>query len=144
MNGLEELWRVPGYESKNFSDCEILSITLNRKVPSATFVILLVPERDEVGKPHTREITVEFLHIEKVHLESFNHQIVISSLRCEEGLEQSEYSSTVEQRIKVTIDTHYGAWSTFTCSGIKILSISKSALRTGNPRGTLAESEYPI
>jgi hypothetical protein len=144
MNGLEDLKRVPGYERKNFSDCEIISITLDRRVPSATFVILLVPERDETGESRSKQLSLQFVHVEKLRLESFNHQNVISSLRCEEGLEESEYSSTVEQRIKITIDTHFGAWSTFTCSGIKVLSLSESTLRTGDPRGVLTDSDYPV
>ncbi len=76
---------------------------------------------------------MKFFDIEKLRLEGFSYQNVVSSLTFESVLEKTEYSSTEVPRVHVDLDTLFGVWATFSCSGLEVESMNTSALSIGNP-----------
>lgn len=132
IKGSDKLEQIVGFPS-SFHDAEILSIVLDRDIPSSTFT-LLASEYDATQHVCSFEVVLRFFDIEKVHLESFNHQNIVSSLHFEEMFEETEYSSEIIRRIHVTLDTVFGAWSTLTCADVEVVSVRASSRKTGDPK----------
>ena len=115
-----------------FSDSEIVRVVLQRDTLAATFT-LLVPEFKDPDYQGTVEVVLEFLDIQNVRVEEFNHQNVVSSLTFETQIEQTEYSTVEVPRIHVTLDPTFGLWATFTCSRVVVQSVASSACLVGHP-----------
>ena len=131
IEGYEKLQQIMGVSS-SLHGSEVLSINLDRDKPSATFS-LLVPEYNNKVITRCFEVGFEFCDIDKLHLESFNHQNVVSSLSFEEILDEHEYSFKTSQRIHVVLDIVFGVWSTFNCSSVEVTFVRISLRKTGDP-----------
>ena len=105
---------------------------LDRDEPSAAFK-LLIPEYKNKVIVRCFEVGIEFFDVDKLRLESFNHQNIVSSLSFEEVIDEHEYSFATSQRIHVVLDTVFGVWSTFNCSSIEVTFVQVSSRKTGDP-----------
>ena len=126
-----------------FHDAEILSILLDQKGPSITFRILIA-QYDPTGATDKDgyfvtlahyETALRFGDIENLTLHDFNYQNVIHSLRLSRVTEERFASGRVEERIKVEIDSVFGAICSFTCGAGAVLNLEETELRLGNPKG---------
>lgn len=115
-----------------FHDAEILSITLDRNTVSASFT-LLVPKFVDGTLTSTIEVVFLFDDIEEFRLENFNHQNVVSTLTFEPVTQALDNSSDQPPRIRVDLDSLFGAWSQFTCSQVHVASANESTQRLGDP-----------
>ncbi len=113
-----------------FHDGEVLSVVLHRDGVAMTLTLLVPVYRNRAVLDKV-EVVLEFLDIETLHLEGFNHQNVISSLTFETVVEKTEYSKEEVQRIHVDLDTVFGMWATFSCSTVHVKSVISIARPTG-------------
>jgi hypothetical protein len=100
-----------------FHDFEILSISLDRRGVGMSLRILTWTDRGEAYY----EVVLRFDGIEDLVLEDFNHQNVMF------GLDLSQ----TEDRIKVEIDSVFGARCAFTCHRGSVVSAEETNLRPG-------------
>jgi hypothetical protein len=100
-----------------FHDFEILSICLDRRAVGMSIRILAWTDRGEAYY----EVVLRFDGIEDLVLEDFNHQNVMF------GLDLSQ----VEDRIKVEIDSVFGARCAFTCHRGSVVSVEETTLLPG-------------
>ena len=105
-----------------FHDSEVVSIVLDRDSLSAIFT-LLIPRYVNGEYREDVKVTLKFSDIEKLRLENFNYQNVVSSLTFEAVVEKTEYSNDEMPRVHVDLDTNFGVWSTFTCSHIEVQDV---------------------
>ena len=104
----------------SFHDFEILSICLDRRGVGMSIRILTWPDRGEAYY----EVVLRFDGIEDLVLEDFNHQNVMFGLDL----------SRADDRIKVEIDSVFGARCAFTCRRGSVVSVEKTNLLPGLAR----------
>ena len=129
LTGAERLRELVGLP-RAFHDTEVLKIELHRDERIATYTLLFTEYRN---CERSFEIAICFADVQKYQLEGFNHQNVVSSLEFEDVWDDTEFSSELRPRIRVTLDTVFGAWSTFTCATVDITSVMASSRMAGNP-----------
>jgi hypothetical protein len=115
-----------------FHDAEVLQIVLNREGPCIIYS-LLVPTYQDQEYLASFEVVLKFVGVEKLQLQSFNYQNVVSTLTFKEVIEKTEYASESERRIYVDHETVFGASAFFTCSVIEVISVNKSDQNVGVP-----------
>jgi hypothetical protein len=120
LNGAEIVEGVFG-TWPSFHDAEITEVTLNR-VDTTTFLELLT-----YGPPSVQGrfwVRFAFHDCDDVTLEDLNHQNVMWGLTLSRVTEQPEWRDEPEERIKVEIDSGFGAALSFTCSTGEVLGLT--------------------
>jgi hypothetical protein len=120
----------------SFHDAEILSIGLDRSGVAMSIRILTWTGRGETYY----EVLFRFDDIENLLLEDFNYRNVMRGLELSETTEARFTTGNVEDRIKVEIDSVFGATCSFTCRGGSVVSVEETKLRLGDPFAKSSES----
>jgi Immunity protein 50 len=111
----------------SFHDAEILSIGLDRSGVAISIRILTWIERGGTFY----EVSFRFDDIENLVLQDFNHQNVMWGLVLTETTEERFATGNFENRVKVEIDSVFGATCSFTCRGGSVVSVEETELRSG-------------
>ena len=122
-----------------FHDAEILSICLDRSGVAISIRMLAaqLDRSESIGERGTQnscyEVLLRFHDIENLVIQDFGYQNVISALVLSEILEKRFTSGNVENRIKVELDSVFGATCGFTCRAGAVVSLEETKLLLGDP-----------